>query len=133
MSTTDRKNDSEDNQPEIRGLAPSRTEPLSVTHHADLRRFDTLAGDGPSAFLAYTLDGNCATFVHTLVPEGLRGRGVAARLVRAALDEARKRCWKVVPRCSYVAAFIERNPEFADLVEASRQRNAKENTETPSP
>jgi hypothetical protein len=47
---------------------------------------------------------------------------MATTLVRAALREARQRRWKIVPRCSYVAGFIERNPEFADLVE--RQERA---------
>ncbi len=89
--------------------------PLPVVHNASLRRFEDQTGDGPS-FLSYTFEGDCVVFDHTFVPDALRGRGIAAKLARAALEEARQRRWKVVPRCSYVAAFINRHPEFADLV-----------------
>lgn len=91
--------------------------PLPVVHNVSLRRFEDQTGDGPSAFLSYTFEGDCVVFDHTFVPETLRGRGIAAKLARAALEEARQRRWRIVPRCSYVAAFIKRNPEFADLVD----------------
>lgn len=54
--------------------------------------------------------------VHTEVPPALAGRGVAGRLARAALEFARERSLNVVPLCPFVAAFIERHPEFQDLV-----------------
>jgi predicted GNAT family acetyltransferase len=95
----------------------SESSSLAVTHNVSLRRFESQAGDGPLAFLAYTFESDRVTFDHTFVPDELRGRGMAASLVRAALDEARQRGWKILPRCSYVAGFIERNPEFADLVD----------------
>ena len=44
------------------------------------------------------------------------GRGVGGELVRSALDYARSKDLKVVPACEYVAAYIERHPEYADLV-----------------
>ena len=72
--------------------------------------------DGELAFVSYTHDGACVAFDHTYVPDRFRGKGVAAALVRAALNEARDQHWKIVPQCSYVAAFIERHPEFAGLV-----------------
>lgn len=90
--------------------------PLPIVHNVSLRLFEDQIGDGPSPFLSYTFEGDCVVFDHTFVPEALRGRGIAAKLARAALEEARQRRWKVVPRCSYVAAFINRHPEFADLV-----------------
>lgn len=89
---------------------------LPVTHDVNVRRFEVRAGDGPSSFLSYTFEGDRVVFDHTFVPDELRGRGIAANLVRAALNEARQRRWRIVPRCSYVAAFIKRHPEFADLV-----------------
>lgn len=91
-------------------------------HNVKLQRFESQAGDAPLAFLSYTHEGEHVILDHTFVPDELRGHGMAATLVRAALDEARQRRWKIVPRCSYVAGFIERNPEFADLVE--RQERA---------
>ena len=52
----------------------------------------------------------------TFVPEVRRGHGVAAEVVRVALVVAGQRRWKIVPRCSYVARFIDRHPQFSDLV-----------------
>ncbi len=90
--------------------------PLSVVHNVSLRRFEDQTGDAPLSFLSYTFEGDCVVFDHTFVPDELRGQGIAAKLARAALEESRQRRWKVIPRCSYVAAFIKRNPQFADLV-----------------
>ena len=89
---------------------------LPVTHNTGLQRFEVHA-DGLTAFLSYSREGSAVVMDHTYVPAEFRGRGVGATLVRAALDEARHQGWSVVPRCSFVAAFIERNPEFEDLVE----------------
>lgn len=103
--------------PEIRTSATAPTTTLAVTHNAKLQQFEAQIGDAPLAFLHYMHEGERIILDHTFVPDELRGRGVAANLTRAALNEARKLRWKVVPRCAYVAKFIERNPEFADLVE----------------
>ena len=92
------------------------TPALLVTHNVNLQRFEAQA-DGVLAFLGYTHEGDRVILNHTYVPDGLRGRGVATTLVRAALDESRKRRWRIVPRCSFVAGIIERNPEFANLVD----------------
>jgi predicted GNAT family acetyltransferase len=94
----------------------SKTSPLPVSHNVTLQRFEVQA-DGVVAILSYRHEGTRVVLEHTYVPDELRGRGVATTLVRAALDEARQQRWKIVPRCSFVAGFIERNPEFANLVD----------------
>jgi predicted GNAT family acetyltransferase len=53
---------------------------------------------------------------HTYVPPSLEGRGIAGALVRAALEHARTAGWRVQPACSYVAAYMRRHPETADLL-----------------
>ena len=52
---------------------------------------------------------------HTLVPQEIGGRGVAARLVEAIVADAREQSFRIVPQCSYVAAAFKRHPEWADL------------------
>ena len=96
--------------------------PLPVVHNVSLRRFEDQTSDASLSFLSYTFEGDWVVFDHTFVPDELRGRGIAAKLARAALEEARQRRWKVVPRCSYVAAFINRHPEFAGLLPGELQR-----------
>lgn len=56
------------------------------------------------------------TFTHTFVPPELRGKGLAEKLVRRALEDARTEGRRIVAACSYVAVFIERNPEFKPLL-----------------
>jgi len=50
------------------------------------------------------------------VPRVLEGRGIGSKLVRATLDQVRSEGLKVVPRCSFVRAYMERHPEYADLL-----------------
>ena len=57
-------------------------------------------------------------FPHTEVKSSLRGQGMGARLVQAALDDVRAQGHRVVPRCWYVAEFIDANPEYRDLLVA---------------
>ena len=52
---------------------------------------------------------------HTAVDPRLQGRGIAAALVAAALDHARREGLKVVPQCSYVDAYMRRHPQTEDL------------------
>jgi predicted GNAT family acetyltransferase len=60
---------------------------------------------------------------HTVVMPALRGRGLAAHLIRRALDDARAGGLSVAPVCSYVSGFIAENPDDIDLVpEADRPR-----------
>ena len=87
----------------------------SVQHNAAAKRFEITSG-GATAVAEYRDEGGCRVFHHTFVPPALRGRGLAEKLVRAALSDARARNLPVVPACSYVTAFIARNPEFNPLV-----------------
>jgi len=92
--------------------------PMSETVHDNkaLHRFEMGTG-GATAVAYYALTPGVITFNHTEVPEALRGRGIASRLVRGALEAARAAHLKVVPRCSFVAAYLARHPEFSDLVQ----------------
>jgi len=87
----------------------------AVQHNAAASRYEVTV-DGHLSVAEYELTGNTLTFTHTLVPGELRGRGLAEKLVRAALADARTAGRKVVPQCSYVAAFIARHPEYQPLV-----------------
>ena len=75
-----------------------------------------LTVEGRRAVAAYQLEGERIVFTHTLVPPELEGRGIGSTLVRSALDAARDRGLKVVPQCPFVAAYIERHPEYRDLL-----------------
>ena len=86
-----------------------------ILHRAEAHCFETEA-EGHLACLEYRLEAGVMRITHTHVPEAIGGRGIAGRLVRAAVDQARASGWKVVPACSYAAAWITRQPEYSDLV-----------------
>ncbi len=79
-------------------------------------RFEMESG-GAVAFVEYERagDGRIA-LLHTEVPEALSGQGVGSTLVRGVLEALRAERAKVVPRCGFVAAYIERHPEHRDLL-----------------
>lgn len=72
--------------------------------------------EGHRAIAAYQREGGTITFTHTLVPKAIEGRGVASKLIRAALDASRDEGLKVIAQCPFVAAYIERHPEYRGLL-----------------
>lgn len=65
--------------------------------------------------LTYKRQGDMVVADHTLVPTEIGGRGVAAELVKALVNDARQFGFRIVPECSYVEAAFRRHPEWADL------------------
>jgi uncharacterized protein len=90
---------------------------IDVVHSTDRCRFETTL-DGHLCVCQYRLYGKLMMFTHTGVPSALRGRGIAAELVRVALAHARAQGLKVRPDCSYVEAYMQRHPETLDLLAA---------------
>lgn len=83
----------------------------NTAHH----RFE-LEADGLIAFSDYRRTNGVLTILHTEVPKKLEGRGIGSRLVRGELEIARTKGLKVVPKCPFVQAFINKHAEFAYLV-----------------
>lgn len=89
---------------------------MSVIHNAGASRFEA-APQGQLAFASYRRLGDVLVLVHTEVPAALQGQGVAAALVRSALDWARAQGLRVRPSCSYAASYMRRHPATLDLLE----------------
>jgi len=59
------------------------------------------------------------------VPRELEGRGLAGKMAKVALEDARARRLLVIPRCPFVAGYMRRHPEYLDLVPLDyRERGA---------
>lgn len=86
----------------------------AIVHDPVRRRF-SLVVEGHEGVVDYLLDGDTMTITHTIVPAPIGGRGIAAALVRAALDHARAQGWRVVPRCAYADAWMRHHPEYEGL------------------
>ncbi|HVN16865.1 MAG TPA: GNAT family N-acetyltransferase [Anaerolineales bacterium] len=90
------------------------TQELSVTHNTSAHRFEIQVGE-LLAVSQYRLIGDTITFYHVGVPPELEGQGIGSLLAKASLDYARDHSLKVIPLCSFVAAYIRRHPEYAIL------------------
>jgi uncharacterized protein len=86
-----------------------------VIHNEADTRYE-LTEDGATAFASYVRDRDVLIFDHTVTPRELRGRGVASKVVKAALDDVRAKELKIVPACSFVEDYVARHPEVKDLV-----------------
>lgn len=82
---------------------------ISIDHDVTGHRFTTTV-EGARAVLDYTLAADVMTITHTEVPAPIEGRGIAAQLTRRALETARAHGWRVVPACSYAAAYLAKHP-----------------------
>ena len=87
----------------------------TVRDNTTRHRFE-LDAEGHVAFSNYRRDGNTLTVLHTEVPAALNGRGIGSALVRGLLGLARAQGLKVRPLCPFVAAYIAKHPEYADLL-----------------
>lgn len=86
----------------------------SIRHDRAARRFTTIV-DGLQGHVDYVEDAGVMTITHTVVPDAIGGRGIAGRLVQAALEYARGAGLKVLPQCSYAAGYMDKHPEYVDL------------------
>jgi predicted GNAT family acetyltransferase len=87
----------------------------TVRNNTDENRYE-LSVDGHPAATYYRIADGVITFIHTEVPDALAGRGVGGKLVKGALDQVRAAGLKVVPQCPFVRAYIEKHPDYADLL-----------------
>lgn len=78
-------------------------------------RFTTTL-EGHEAHVDFERTEGTMVITHTYVPGAIGGRGVAAELIRAAFDAARKAGLKVSPVCSYAAVWLQKHPDYADLL-----------------
>ena len=72
--------------------------------------------DGYEAVVEYTLKDNVIDLYRTFTPPELRGKGVAGKLVKFALEYAKENNLKVIPICSYVKGYIERHNNYKELL-----------------
>ena len=89
---------------------------IVVRDNAQEHRYEIFVDGDLAGFSAYRDDGSLRVFTHTKVDNDYEGQGVGSALAKGALDDTRRRGEAVVARCPFVAAYIERHPEYADLL-----------------
>lgn len=86
-----------------------------VRDNKDAHRYEARIDD-QLAMIAYHRTADRITFIHTETPTSLEGHGIAGKMARTALEDARAHHLGVVPQCPYVASYIRRHPEYMDVV-----------------
>lgn len=84
---------------------------MEIVHDERRQRF-YVETDGHTAYVAYSLTDDGLDIRHTIVPDEISGRGIAAALVKAAYDYAISKKLKPIATCSYAVAWLRRHPEY---------------------
>ena len=104
-------------------MAHEPTADPAVVNETNRNRYEIRADERLAGFAEYRVrrDGT-VVFTHTEIQSDFDGRGLGGQLARAALDDVRRRGAGVVPQCPFMAGYIERHPQYADLVAGPGRR-----------
>ncbi|MFI6676150.1 GNAT family N-acetyltransferase [Kribbella sp. NPDC050470] len=89
---------------------------VSVVHHPDDEYYEVLADGQQAGLLVYHVIGSHLSITHTVIDQTYRGRGLSWVLVGRALDDIRTKAVTVSNYCAVVRRFVEKNPEYRDLL-----------------
>ena len=89
---------------------------MEIRHAADSSRYELVVDDRVTGVADYEDTGAALVFFHTEVDPDRQGQGLGSTLVQGALDDVRRSGRAIVPRCPFVAHFLDEHPEYQDLV-----------------
>jgi predicted GNAT family acetyltransferase len=91
---------------------------LQITDNTAIHRYEIAVEGKAAGKIEYRLrGGNVIDLIHTEVDKAFEGQGLASKLAKFALDDARAQGHKVTATCEYIAAYIGKHPEYRDLVQ----------------
>jgi predicted GNAT family acetyltransferase len=82
------------------------------------RRYEAFVDGELAGHVLYQQREDSLVLIHTEVADEFEGQGVGSRLIAGTLDDIRGRGLSIVPLCPFVKSYLERHPEYADLVAA---------------
>jgi uncharacterized protein len=88
---------------------------VNLTDNAAASRYEYPVG-AALAYVSYRRSPGLTTLTYARVPEELSGAGVGSAMAQAVLEAVRDRGDRVRATCSFIAAYLERHPEFQDLI-----------------
>ncbi len=91
---------------------------LEVVHHPEDRFYELLVDGRSAGLIVYEDDHGRYVFTHTFIAEGYRGRGLSWTLMRAVMEDIKQRHVAVRNYCPVLDRFIEKNPEYAPLIDS---------------
>ena len=103
-----------DSAPSQDQVTPDRE--MRVVDEPEARRYAAYLGDQLAGFVTYRVGPDRIVLIHTEIDPAWQGKGIGSRLAREVLDSIRGRGLPMTPRCPFIRSFVERHPEYADLV-----------------
>jgi hypothetical protein len=94
---------------------------VSVRDNPGASRYEIQVDGKRAGFTEYVRHGKVVDLLHTEIGDEYGGRGLATELVRSTLDDARQHGAQVLPYCPFVKEFLEKNPDYRDLVPADKR------------
>ena len=91
-------------------------ESLELSINPAAQHYEAKQGGNVVAFIEYRDDSSARSLTHTKVNENLEGQGIGSQLVKFALEEIKSSGSSLVPLCPFVAVYIQRHREYAELV-----------------
>ena len=89
---------------------------IEVRHAPEAGRYELVEDDAVIGIADYREQAGVLVFPHTVIDPGRRGAGLGEVLVRGALDDVRRQGRRIVPRCWFVAEFVDDHPGYRDLL-----------------
>lgn len=96
--------------------ASDAVDQVLVRNEPDESRYEALVQGNLAGFVSYHLQPGIVTVLHTEVDPAFEGQGIGSELVRGMLDDIRRSGGRVLPICPFVKAYLNRHPEYGDLV-----------------
>ncbi|MBZ0201794.1 MAG: N-acetyltransferase [Ignavibacteria bacterium] len=89
---------------------------MELTDNTEKKQFEFVV-DGHTARIEYILSSKKIILTHTEVPKELEGKGIGGKIVKLALENIESRGLKLIPLCSFVAAYVKRHPEWSRVLD----------------
>ncbi|MCW3038969.1 MAG: N-acetyltransferase [Solirubrobacterales bacterium] len=97
--------------------------PAAVTDHPEHERYEVHEDGMLAGYAQYRRSGSLVAFIHTEVDQAFEGKGIGTALIKGALDDTRASGLAVLPFCAFVRGYVQRHPEYLDLVPESRRHD----------
>lgn len=89
---------------------------MSIEVHRREADYEITVDGRHAGLAAVEVHGDVVTFTHTEIDDAYEGQGLGSQLARAALDDVRDKGLRVRPLCPFIKAWIERHPDYQELV-----------------
>jgi predicted GNAT family acetyltransferase len=92
-----------------------------IQENPEQSRYELVVDDTVAGVVEYVEKEDHVELTHTEVDPSHEGEGLGSQLARAVLDSLRNDNRAMVPSCPFIRSYIQRHPEYVDLVPADRR------------